>query len=265
MKKQGDNIESCSINNKNNSISCFSKLQIINMLNKLSKRLNKNIKINTASSKNKLYTELLKQLNCKDDYCISTYNQIFDETNFKLILKPRLHGGKYGPISDIEINKIMLQFQAKYDDFIYLGTAPLNFKSLFFDEYYSINFQKYQKNKKCLGMIINTDPLPLSGQHWITLFIDLRNKISEIKFFDSLGKLPQKEIKDYINHIKKQLNGKVIISYNKTKYQKRGNQCGIYGIHFIQKSIENDLNKRVFKKYFNDDKMEEIRSSYYRI
>jgi hypothetical protein len=259
MKKQRDNIDNCSFNNKNNSISCFSKSQIINMLNKL----NKNIKINKNKTKNELYTELLKELNCNNDYCISRYNHIFNEPNIELILKPRLHKGKYGPISNIEINKLMLQFQDKYDDFIYLGTSPLNFKTLFYDEYYNINFKKYQKNKKCIGMVINTEPLPLSGQHWVTLFIDLRKKIPEIKFFDSLGKMPQKEIKDYINYIKNQLDTKVHTSYNKKRYQQNGNQCGIYGIYFIQKNIENDLNQKIFKTYFNDNKMEKIRSEYY--
>ena len=263
MKNNSDNINYCSTINKNKSISCFTKEQIINMLNKIQRKMKKKIIINEKNSKKKLYEQLLKELNCKDDYCISNYNQIFDETNFNLILKPKLKNGKYGPISNLDINKIMLQFENKYPDFIYLGTSPANFKELFFDEYYNMNFNKYKKQKKCIGMVINTEGLPSSGQHWITLFIDFREKIPEIKFFDSLGKKPQTEIIDYINYIKKELNGNVNVSYNKNKYQRYGNNCGVYGIYFIQKNIEKDLNEKIFKTYFNDKKMNDIRESYY--
>lgn len=233
------------------------------MINKLNKKYKKNIIIKKNDNKVKLYDKLLKALNCNGDVCISNYKHIFDEIQFEIILKPKLGAGKDGPISNHDINKIMIQLESKYNDFKYLGTVPLNFTSLFRDEYMNIDWDKYKRQKKCVGMVINTDPLPKPGQHWISLFIDCRESVCKIYFFDSLGKLPPKEIVKYIQYIKKNINGKIEYKVNKKKHQRKGNDCGIYSIYFIQKMIEKD--DKLFKTYIYEDKMNKERLNYYYI
>ena len=234
------------------------------MINILNKKYKKNIKYKKYDTKKKLYNKLLNVLNCNDDYCISNYKNIFVNKNFDLLLKPKLKYGLDGPISTDEINKLMIQLEKKYKFFKYLGTVPLNFMDIFNQQYSSINFNKYFKKNKCLGIIINTQPLPLSGEHWITLFIDFRKNNPVIMFFDSLGKKPPKEIKKYIKKIKNDINQKKIeINYNTKKHQKNGNDCGVYGIYFIHSMIEQKPKHHFFKKYIPEKKMRNMRKKYF--
>ena len=77
------------------------------------------------------------------------------------------------------------------------------------------------------AFIINTQPLPLPGEHWVTVII---HSSSEADFFDSLGKHPEnyQEIENFINKNSKYCNFKC-----KRLQPSYSDLCGLYVLVFL--------------------------------
>ena len=77
------------------------------------------------------------------------------------------------------------------------------------------------------AFIINTEPLPLPGEHWIAVII---HSSSEADFFDSLGKPPKnyKEIENFIFKNSKYCNFRC-----KRLQPSYSDLCGLYVLVFL--------------------------------
>lgn len=127
--------------------------------------------------------------------------------------------------------------------------------------------KQLSKGKNKIGLIFNIDPHYKEGSHWISAFIDIKNKF--IFFFDSTGDKCPKEINKLVERITeqaKQLNIKLTFYENKKEHQRQDTECGIYCIYCVtqllheNKTVDCFMNKRI-----TDKDMKQLRSSYFNI
>lgn len=112
-------------------------------------------------------------------------------------------------LSNIEIEESLKQYERIYSDYMFLGWTPIDFfdtcltglcshKSL--SHLYSISHNvslidgtEQTVNKRCFGIVFNTDTSNGDGEHWISMIIDLRKKPYTLEFYDSVG------VSDYVS------------------------------------------------------------------
>lgn len=149
-------------------------------------------------------------------------------------------------LSNYDILHVLKQYQKKYPNFIFLGPSSINFDEKVAEYNYECvekdlctfsleNTIQSKKNK--IGIIFNLSEHDEDGSHWVSLFIDVPNKI--IFYFDSNGDSIPKEIEILKDRIIKQ--GKTLKppihfnyydNYNK-EHQKGNTECGMYSLFFI--------------------------------
>ena len=149
-------------------------------------------------------------------------------------------------LSDWDLAEAMKSYVNRDKKFHFLYPAPIDFAekessgkcahSNLCNYHYAGLARKYNK----FAAIFNTDPHDEPGQHWISLFVDLRK--GEICYYDSAGDPPPDEIRKLLNRFKEEgdiyfkksgRNKKVVIKINRKKHQKGGTECGVYGLTFI--------------------------------
>lgn len=250
--------------------SCFNLKDLKNMAKDVNRKFKSNININEykAKDKAKLVQDIHRALKCGNmslDMCVvKKYEGDFHKT-IKKSLKPKRPKGKTEWLSSIDIYEIMEQYMIKHSEFIFFGPVPIDFND-FSNALARINLKKLKSKKTKIGIVFNTDPSHKSGEHWISMFIDLKN--GTICFFDSVGDDPPKEVKKLMNKLIKQAKGlginlKPVI--NKTPHQFGDSECGIYSLYFIisrlqGKSCDYLMNKKVIK----DAEMNKYRDKYFR-
>ena len=142
-------------------------------------------------------------------------------------------------LSSVDIMDVMKQYETAYKCFDFIGPSPIDFdtKKLYgecvWDELCNFSVEEQIKNGKTkIGIIFNTDPHNKPGQHWISMFINIKKK--QIFFFDSTGDKPSPEIMKLVERIKKQgleLDKKIIFKYNSNEgveHQYGNTECGVY-------------------------------------
>ncbi len=171
--------------------------------------------------------------------------------------------------SDIE--KCLDQYDDCNENFYFYGAVPIDFHKCKVSNLCSINIQKHlNKGEDKIGIVFNTDPHDEPGEHWISMFIDLKgdnlDNTPGIYYFDSYGDKAPKEIKNLVKKIKnqgKKINKELIYLYNDHPFQKKDAQCGMYAIHFIKEM----LRLKDFKKFLNtkltDNDMKNKRNEYF--
>ncbi len=234
----------------------YSKKDLIQMISEFNKQFGTNIKTN--QNKNILMNEFKKYLSCSLDKCVIKRSKKIHD-----VLKP-LGSNENEWLSTFDITRVMQEYQKLYDNFEFLGAVPINFYEI--DKSFSkFNLKQFMKTKDIMGVIFNTDPSYKSGQHWISLCMNIPKKT--ICFFDSVGETPPTQVQTFINNLlnqgkKNKINFQVYI--NTKKHQMGNSACGIYAIHFIVKQLQgsscnminnsiisdNDMKKN-FKIYFN--------------
>jgi hypothetical protein len=178
-------------------------------------------------------------------------------------------------LSSIDIIKVMKQYEKAYKCFEFIGPTPIDFdkKKLYgecvWEELCNFNLKEQITNGKTkIGIIFNTDPHDKPGEHWISMFINIKK--GKIFFFDSVGRSAPNEIKAFVNKIKMQ--GKQIVPEINFKYDENypvehqyGNtECGIYSIFFIIHMLEDKLTEHYLKSHILKDKyIEKFRKIYY--
>lgn len=205
----------------------------------------------------------MEKPNCESDIC--WLNEIEEENKRKEIIEvfyaPKApKEWKKNPdewLSNYDILDVLNQYEKKYQNFKVIGPTPINFDST--DIYnndkcvwedlckFSLSSRDLS-NKDKIGIIFNLAKQGETGTHWVSLFVDLKNKI--VLYFDSNGDECPEEIKKLINRIKGEGKKKGIILkeiYNKMEHQQSNTECGMYSLYFIITMLEERINKKKIK------------------
>jgi hypothetical protein len=259
----------------NNNGTCFT----LNNLLDISIDFNKNFPNKSFEiKKNKHY--LLKQLtsrmknlyNCDNEVCWINSNFIRKMDNEDILdytFKPEGTKGKYDWLSTTDIEKVMFQYEKKYNNFKFLGAVPYDFEDLPDLIPYNLNIKKILNNKKTqLGMVINLDPHYKSGSHWVSFFTNLKQK--QVYFFDSYGHKPGKKIVKFVKKFYNDMKGggqiqdsDLDIRYNKTRHQFNNSECGVYSMNFIIRLLNNESFDNITNNITKDVDMNACRKTYF--
>ena len=178
-------------------------------------------------------------------------------------------------LSSVDIMNVMKQYEKAYKCFDFIGPSPIDFdtKMLYgecvWDELCNFSLEKQiKKGKTKIGIIFNTDPHNKPGQHWISMFINIKKK--KIFFFDSTGDKPAKEIMVLVDRIidqGKKLNPKMNFQFDNNtgiEHQYGNTECGIYSLYFIVHMLEDKMTEHYLKTHIlKDEYMEKFRKVYF--
>jgi hypothetical protein len=178
-------------------------------------------------------------------------------------------------LSSIDIMNVMKQYEKAYKCFDFIGPSPIDFdtRKLYgecvWDELCNFSLEdQIKEGKTKIGIIFNTDPHNKPGQHWISMFINIKKK--KIFFFDSTGDPQPSEIVDFIDRLKEQglnLNPKIhfrVDSNEGIEHQYGNTECGIYSLFFIVHMLEDKLSEHYLKTHIiKDEYMNKFRNIYF--
>jgi hypothetical protein len=178
-------------------------------------------------------------------------------------------------LSSVDIINVMKQYENAYKCFEFFGPSPIDFDSkklhdkCVWDEICNLKIEdQLKRNKTKLGFIFNTDPHYKSGQHWISLFVNIKK--GKIFFFDSAGNKIPNEIKRLVDRIikqGKQLNKQINFVFDQNypvEHQYGNTECGIYSIYFIVHMLEDKVTNYYLKNHIlKDEYMQKFRKIYF--
>lgn len=218
--------------------------------NNIDKIKNKQDYINKFGGKNEW--RIIKEKIFKNDK--EFYNELKHFT-FKPFIK------KYGLVTNFDIENVFKQFEYKHKNFSFLGAHGCDFYNyLEVDEFKK--FIKKMFSNKYSAMILNTGKTNTDGEHWVAVFVD--NNLKQIEYFDSLGDLPNKFIKKFLNTLQKYDKTFKFISSFK-EIQKENRECGIYAIRYIIKRLYGDTSYNLMNSEFSDKKANAWREKIFRL
>lgn len=175
----------------------------------------------------------------------------------------------YEWLSNHDIKKVMNQYEYEYPRFTFIGPSPINYDDInkegrcVWEELCSFSLSKYLSKKDHIGIVFNTDIHTGPGKHWVSLFINLKEKY--IYYFDSGNELIPSYIKSLIKDIKKQgkkHNMTIRFIRNRIVHQKGNSECGMYCLYFII-SLLTGKKPSYFEKRISDEKVFSLRNEYF--
>ena len=178
-------------------------------------------------------------------------------------------------LSSVDIIDVMSQYEKSYKCFEFLGPSPIDYDThkiygeCVWDELCHFNLaEQIKKGKNKIGIIFNTDPHTKPGEHWISLFINIKKK--EIFFFDSVGNKAPKQIIKFVNLVKRQgskLKNPIYFNFDQNypvEHQYKNTECGIYSIFFIVHMLEDKIASNYLKTHIlKDEYMHNFRKIYF--
>lgn len=178
-------------------------------------------------------------------------------------------------LSSIDILQVMNQYEKKYKCFDFLGPSPIDYDThklygkCVWEELCHFDLDKHlQKKHTKIGVIFNLDPHYKGGSHWVSLFINIKNKT--IFFFDSTGEQIPPQIKKFVNTVieqGKQLPTPINFKFDQNypvEHQYGNTECGIYSIFFIIHMLEDKITGHYLKtNILKDEYIENFRKVYY--
>lgn len=178
-------------------------------------------------------------------------------------------------LSSLDIIKVMKQYENAYKCFDFIGPSPIDFNKqklygeCVWEELCNFSLEEQLKNGKTkIGIIFNTDPHNKPGEHWISMFINIKKK--RIFFFDSVGNRAPKEVMEFVDKVKKQgqnMNPKMNFTYDENhpvEHQYGNTECGIYSLYFIVHMLEDKMTDNYLKTHvLKDEYMQKFRKIYF--
>lgn len=179
-------------------------------------------------------------------------------------------------LSSIDIQKVMKQWEEKVKTFVFLGPSPIDFDDKMYQDKcvwkelcsFDLKNYLYNKGKNKIGIIFNLDPHYKNGSHWVSLFINIKQKF--IFYFDSNGTSCPSRILKFVKRV--QIQGKDIninLKFHENspiQHQKENTECGIYSLYFIIEMLTENKKPEYFKKVsISDKEMENYRHKYFNI
>jgi hypothetical protein len=273
----------CSPKQKNeiNGFSCYTDKSLYKLRDLWNSR-HPDVKINTNEPKeiHRLLTDYLSDV-CNKESCWIKQQKEFGKLSSEMTdsfapVSPE--EWKKNPnewLSSVDIMKVMKQYEKAYKCFDFIGPTPIDFDTrkmygeCVWEELCNFNLAKQIKDGKTkIGIIFNTDTHDKPGQHWISMFINIKKK--HIFFFDSTGDEPQAEIMTFVNRIKEQglaLDKKIVFKFDSNEgveHQYGNTECGIYSLYFIVHMLEDKMTEHYLKTHIlKDEYMQKFRKIYF--
>jgi hypothetical protein len=267
--------------NEMNEFSCYTNKSLYKLRNLWNAR-HPDVKIQSTSPK-EIHEEISKHLSgvCKKESCWLKQKAIFGQVDSDVsdsFAPESPSEWKKNPntwLSSTDIMKVMKQYEKAYKCFDFIGPSPIDFdtKKLYgecvWDElcHFSIK-EQIKRGKTKIGIIFNTDPHNKGGEHWISMFINIKKK--KIFFFDSTGDEPPKEITILINRIideGKSMMPEMLFELDSNEgieHQYGNTECGIYCLFFIVHMLEDKMTEHYLKTHILKDKyMQQFRHIYF--
>jgi len=280
--------------------SCFTLNDLKNMANSFNNFVDKNQldgeKITINNDKRHLVLSLTDRLSdrCKDQLCWlkqKFVKELKNEDLFNNTFRPIGPEGQFEWLNTTQINDVMNQYEKKYSDFKFFGAVPIDFDELPFLGIKDIDFDElFKNNKKKIGFVFNLDEHWKSGSHWVALYSDLEN--SQVYFFDSYGKRPEKRIRNLVKRIsrwchshhnckevcsitdnsesymkrdyKNKVEDNLNVEYNRNRHQYKNSECGVYSLNFILRLLNGHSYEDITNNKVLDDEINECRDVYFR-
>lgn len=178
-------------------------------------------------------------------------------------------------LSSVDIVKVMNQYEKTYKCFDFLGPSPIDYDThrlngeCVWEELCHFNLSKHMKKGFTkIGVIFNLDPHDKGGSHWVSLFINVKQKT--IFYFDSAGEPVPKQIEKFANTVieqGKKLNKPINFKFDQNypvEHQYGNTECGIYSIFFITHMLQDKINGHYLKTHILKDKyIEKFRKIFY--
>ena len=264
-----------------NDFSCYTNKSLIELRDRWNAR-HPDVKINTNSPKeiHKKISEFLKDI-CNNEACWLRQNSEFGKLENELSdsfapeSPPEWKKNPNEWLSSTDIIKVMRQYEKAYKCFDFIGPSPIDFDTRLlygecvWEELCNFNLEKLiKKGKTKIGIVFNTDAHNKPGQHWISMFINIKTK--KIFFFDSTGNKMPHQVKTLIKKIKNQgvnmtpkINFKVD-SNEDVEHQYGNTECGIYSIFFIVHMLQDKMTEHYLKTHIlKDEYMQKFRHIYF--
>ena len=167
-------------------------------------------------------------------------------------------------LSSVDITNVMKQYEKAYKCFEFIGPTPIDFDSKMYNGqcvwnelcHFSIH-EQIKKGKTKIGIIFNTDPHTEGGQHWISMFINIKKK--QIFFFDSAGDKVPSEIKRFADRVieqGKKLDEPIHFHFDQNypvEHQYGNTECGVYSLYFIIYMLEDKISGHYLKTHIIPD------------
>jgi hypothetical protein len=264
-----------------NAFTCYTNKDLLNLRDHWNARhSDAKITSNTPKEIHKQLTEYLKDI-CNNEACWLKQKTAFGnlESDLADSFAPESPDEwKKNPnewLSSTDIMKVMKQYEKAYKCFDFIGPTPINFNTrklygeCVWEELCNFNLEKIiKKGINKIGIIFNTDPDTKPGQHWISMFVNIKK--SKIFFFDSTGDPPPKEVKELIKKIVEQGNSLAkpihfkIDSNEGVEHQYGNTECGIYSIFFVVHMLEDKTTEHYLKTHIlKDEYMQKFRHIYF--
>jgi len=270
--------ENCSPTRKN-KFSCYSD-DSLHVMKKYWNARHPDVKIHSNDGR-EIWSKLKDKLSnvCKRESC--WMQQKFMKGKLNTELKSYTFAPKSPTIWDkepntwltsVDIEKVMKQYEKKYQQFEFLGPSPIDFDThklygeCVWEELCKFQLSDFLKRgKRKIGVIFNLDPHYKEGSHWVSLFVDTQKKF--IFFFDSTGDPIPGRVCKLVKRIIKQgmhLNidfGETII--NDKEHQMEDTECGVYSLNFIISMIKGVDPLKILNERISDKSMERLRKVYF--
>jgi len=176
-------------------------------------------------------------------------------------------------LSSVDIESVMKQYEKFYKCFVFLGPSPIDYDKhklygeCVWEELCKFNLsEEIKKNKNKIGVIFNTHPHFKSGEHWISMFINIKKKY--IIYFDSNGNEPPPEVRKFVETITtqgKQLGINFDYYENTIEHQETESECGMYCVYFLIEMLKDKPETYFLKHKIDDEEVFKLRKKYFNI
>lgn len=171
------------------------------------------------------------------------------------------------------VTDIIKRWEVVLPNFTYLGTFPLDFQKQ--DKFgrcignfmCTFSVAPLAKDKMCFGMVINTHPEHMTGEHWVAVFCetDPDKPSYGIHFYDSYGMRPKKLIYEFVKMVVAQMSDKKFkYDYNTHTHQRKLQNCGIHCAAMIIECAKGVNFKTYCAQKHNDSTIEKYRQELFR-
>jgi len=260
--------------------SCYTLTKLKKIANNYNKKYEDKIIYTPKMSPNELYEIIRNKLNnqCGNNEICWVKQDFIKRTNDKELIKftfrpPHPKGGKNMWLSTTNLVDVMRQYEKAYPNFKFIHALPIDFMEAY-PEVVKLNYADlYKKGFDSFGVIFNTDPSYRSGEHWMSMFINLKPDNPSINFYDSTVTCPPpKEISEYIKYIVKyesklqKLWGNkntITINCNMVQHQKRNSECGTYSLYYITESLKGKSFEQISRNIVKDEEMNKKRNIFF--